>query len=452
MNEGKLVVSDRSTKIDEPILFSPLSVKHSQISAYRNIAVIIRTMRFLTSLLLLLAVSLSCFANEHWTVSVDNLHFQAKAFTQKAEGILTASGRLVLFSVESETRAALFFTDPQMQRHGVLIFNQTGDGVVIGGISDPIADEIKLRRDLRQILETKTSLLELFVPKARAEICGLNSSFKSFSSLKSVMTKDEVNLYASWAQGCGRGLIEGAIEGTLGSKKTILDMVQAVSSLSGPAETWEKLKSIPTKLTQIVRQFHHDLQQMLAGDASLPPDMAGELLCSFITEHGVKALVTAVTGVGGMVAIFAGIKSFIEKIGKLVKVVGETARLKKMFSNVSEKYRHVISKLEANAPVPGAVFEEKNLNRHFKKHQTDIGASTPAEYAKKAFALAESTEPDVLVLKGSKSGAIFKYRESTNEFLVINKTGKIETYFKPDPAKHGLKNNMEYFLSQYDQY
>jgi filamentous hemagglutinin len=40
------------------------------------------------------------------------------------------------------------------------------------------------------------------------------------------------------------------------------------------------------------------------------------------------------------------------------------------------------------------------------------------------------------------------YNPSTNEFAVVTSNGIIRTYFKPDPAIHGYKTNLDYYNAQ----
>lgn len=47
-----------------------------------------------------------------------------------------------------------------------------------------------------------------------------------------------------------------------------------------------------------------------------------------------------------------------------------------------------------------------------------------------------------------KNGDIVRYNPKTKQFGVVRKDGVIRTYFKPDPAKHKLKTNEDYFRQE----
>jgi hypothetical protein len=97
----------------------------------------------------------------------------------------------------------------------------------------------------------------------------------------------------------------------------------------------------------------------------------------------------------------------------------------------------------------GATFaDESKLIAHFEDHAADFGASTPAEYQHMAdtFLTGPKTIGTHELVRGN--GDIVRYNETTNEFGVVGKSGQIRTFYKPTPAIHGYKTNMEYFNAQ----
>lgn len=401
---------------------------------------------------LILFLGVSCFANEPWTEQIPNRTLRSDIFVQKAEGILNEHHQTVLFAVQSEDRAAVFFTDYKLQNQGVLIFMQSSNGLVIGGNADFLKDEDKLKAQLRATLAKKYSKLELILPQAYADDCRLMMRAHPTQSLKAVSTEQNQLLFLDWAKGCGRGLLEGAEQGSTGSLKAILDLIKAAASVSGPSDALAKLKNIPNEIAKVIKEFKRRADEVFSGDLSIPPHAAGNLLCSFFAEYGTKAIITTVTAGAGSAGLVLGIKAFLEKTKKVLQAAKAAKRLNDLSAKVDPKFHGAINKIEDNFAISYAQFDEKNLNRHFKKHKEDIGASSTEDYAQKAQELAKATGNDVMTITGSRTGAIFKFKPSTNEFIVISKTGKIETFFKPNPEKHGLGNNLEYFLSQHEKY
>lgn len=411
-------------------------------------------MRFLFFIILFtIGIESFCFGSTfQWKELVSQQSFNTHVFVSESEKILKKFDYHILFSVRNDQQAAIFFTDHQMQDSGALILNHDKNQIIFGGISNSSDFENRIKDHITKIFKNKYSKYNLLFNVAYADNCNPTAKMNSFENLKSIVTEQEKNSYFAFASGCGKGLIEGAVSGTTGSAQAIFDLVKAAATLSGPAEAWEKIKNIPVQLVSIVKEFRKNLSEVLGQGVSLPSDVTGNLMCTFISEFGVRAIISALTGGGSLIAIFEGIKSFTAKIGKVAHSFNEGLEFKKTISSVSKQYQYIFNKLDSNFKIPNTQFDEKNLSKHFKKHQNDVGATSADDYAKKAYALAEKSDPDILVMKGPKSGAIFKYKPSTNEFLVVSKTGRIETYFKPNPNKHGLGSNLEYFLKQYELY
>ena len=99
-------------------------------------------------------------------------------------------------------------------------------------------------------------------------------------------------------------------------------------------------------------------------------------------------------------------------------------------------------------------FTSKSLVRHTWRHATEFGIAETdtASFEKFAKAFALSKDSNALTFVGPRSGSTFKYNPKTNEFLVVNKNGSIETYFKPAVGTHAYSSNFEYFLRQFELY
>jgi hypothetical protein len=88
------------------------------------------------------------------------------------------------------------------------------------------------------------------------------------------------------------------------------------------------------------------------------------------------------------------------------------------------------------------------LARHFKDHGADFGAKTAEEYAKKASDFLKRAQADKLPTKIDSSGTIRVYDPKTNTFGSYNPDGTTRTFFKPNPAEHGLPTNRDYWKQQ----
>ncbi|HTC93412.1 MAG TPA: RHS repeat-associated core domain-containing protein [Terriglobales bacterium] len=89
------------------------------------------------------------------------------------------------------------------------------------------------------------------------------------------------------------------------------------------------------------------------------------------------------------------------------------------------------------------------LESHFADHGTDFGAKTKAEYEQQASKFLNGPRGSGVLEKIRPSnGDIVRYNPATEEFGVARADGTIRTYFKPDPAVHGLPTNLDYFNAQ----
>ncbi len=84
-------------------------------------------------------------------------------------------------------------------------------------------------------------------------------------------------------------------------------------------------------------------------------------------------------------------------------------------------------------------------NDHFARHGGDFGARSARAYERAAGRFLTG-RPERGVLQATRrNGDIVRYNPRTNEFGVVKPDGTIRTYYKPDPATHGLRSNMDYF-------
>jgi len=102
-----------------------------------------------------------------------------------------------------------------------------------------------------------------------------------------------------------------------------------------------------------------------------------------------------------------------------------------------------------NPRQPSATFgSQEKLIDHFKRHGSDFGAKSPAEYEQQASAFLTGPLPTGAFEKTRPNGDLVRYNPATEEFGVLSKDGVIRTYFKPDPAIHGYPTNLDYYNAQ----
>jgi hypothetical protein len=94
--------------------------------------------------------------------------------------------------------------------------------------------------------------------------------------------------------------------------------------------------------------------------------------------------------------------------------------------------------------------DHADLMVHYDGHVDEFGmvAMGPSEYQDLADEfLGSPLQPGVLEHKRS-GGDTVRFNPATNEFGVMSLSGFIRTYFKPDPAEHGLASNKDYYIRE----
>lgn len=91
----------------------------------------------------------------------------------------------------------------------------------------------------------------------------------------------------------------------------------------------------------------------------------------------------------------------------------------------------------------------RKLVSHAKRHGPDFGVASPDDYAAAASAFLQRGLIEGLPVKiSSRDGVIRIYDRATNTFGSYNADGTTRTFYKPDPAKHGLRDNEAYWRRQ----
>jgi uncharacterized protein RhaS with RHS repeats len=85
---------------------------------------------------------------------------------------------------------------------------------------------------------------------------------------------------------------------------------------------------------------------------------------------------------------------------------------------------------------------------HFIKHGAKFGSKTAAAYERSASSFLAGKPPSGVMQGIRSNGDVVRYNPKTNEFAVKTKNGDIRTYFKPDPAIHKQKTNLDYYRQE----
>jgi len=89
----------------------------------------------------------------------------------------------------------------------------------------------------------------------------------------------------------------------------------------------------------------------------------------------------------------------------------------------------------------------ENAFGHWKKHKAEFPEfANVKQYVEGAHAF--TSNPPIGTLAKTSGGRTVMYHEASNTFAVRGADGAPRTMFRPDPAKHGYKTNLEYFHAQ----
>jgi filamentous hemagglutinin len=100
------------------------------------------------------------------------------------------------------------------------------------------------------------------------------------------------------------------------------------------------------------------------------------------------------------------------------------------------------------AKVPAKFADNTRLLDHFARHGRDVGATSAADYERLASDFLTGPLATGVLEKTRANGDIVRFDPATQLFGIIRPNGIIRTFFKPDPAVHGLASNLDYFNAQ----
>jgi filamentous hemagglutinin len=90
-----------------------------------------------------------------------------------------------------------------------------------------------------------------------------------------------------------------------------------------------------------------------------------------------------------------------------------------------------------------------HLSDHFQNHGARLGLATEEEYE----TFADAFLRDVCPLAARQfvrpwNGDLVRYDEDLDVFAILRNDGIIKTCYRPDPAFHGERTNLDYYLSE----
>ncbi len=231
------------------------------------------------------------------------------------------------------------------------------------------------------------------------------------------------------------------------------------------AGTWAGAFASGLELCSAIVQGVHDfVRELISSVVASVIIWAGELVGT-----GFLAAPIVVEQIALRVAILAGragrlIARLLRAVDTFMKLL---SRLGAVFADLTRVLKSVITggtptvappKLLTAKPLTsaepgsgtGAVFlDGVTTQNHIDRHGSDFGAQSAAEYLRQADDFMTGP-PAVGTLERVRlvDGALVRFNPDTDEFGVLHANGLLGTYFRPDPTRHGLVDNLAYFQKE----
>ncbi len=186
-------------------------------------------------------------------------------------------------------------------------------------------------------------------------------------------------------------------------------------------------------------------------------DMASagaEFGSDFIPVYGdIKSFAEAQSALDYLAAAIGIIPGAGDAAGKVIKAAetvlkkGDVAEASKLINEGSQQISakakdvQVWSETKKKEPI-------SNAYGHWDKHKNEFPEyHNSKEYVEAAHSFVNNPPPGTLTRIRSNGETVY-YNPSTNTFAVKRVDGVSRTMFKPDPADHGVKTNLDYFNAQ----
>lgn len=250
--------------------------------------------------------------------------------------------------------------------------------------------------------------------------------------------------------------MDGAtIEAYRAFQSDVVDHVRAAGTWAGAFASGLEVCSA------IVQGVHDFVRELLSSVVASVIIWAGELLGT-----GLLAAPLVAEQIALRVAVLAAragrlIVRLLRAVDTLMRLL---SRLSAVFADLTRVFKSVVKGGTPTVPPPkllkakpltsaepgsgtGAVFPNYGKTQeHIDKHRVDFGAASEMEYLQQADdfmtgPLALGTLEAVRL----RDGALVRFNPDTDEFGVLHADGFLGTYFRPDPTRHGLADNLAYF-------
>ncbi|EPE4188312.1 hemagglutinin repeat-containing protein [Yersinia enterocolitica] len=189
---------------------------------------------------------------------------------------------------------------------------------------------------------------------------------------------------------------------------------------------------------------HRD--ELLAGATSFGVDfvpVAGDIKSFAEAQSALDYLAATI----GLVPVLGDVAGKTIKLAEKALAKGDLESASKLVNEASQqisakaKDTQIWSETKKKAPVPNAYGHWDKHKREFPEFQNS------KQYVEAAHSFVNNPPPGTLV-KVRPNGETVYYNPATNTFAVKRVDNVPRTMFKPDPADHGYKSNLDYFNAQ----
>lgn len=193
----------------------------------------------------------------------------------------------------------------------------------------------------------KVTLLDLFIPQAKASDCEWNNGLtpsKSLNSMQAISEKFQIDLILDSAKSCVMNALSGAWSATGGLVEGAVSGLWSFikSPIKSANEFWDSAVSTFDKTKEFLTHFKSSILELKDTLASMPLEAQTGLICNIVSTVGTGVLVGILTG--GPAGMLRGLTMLASKVSQ-VKTLASSISLLGKIKLPKDKLNGLMSKI-----------------------------------------------------------------------------------------------------------
>lgn len=276
-----------------------------------------------------------------------------------------------------------------------------------------------------ELSQTPTSLFSLLIPTAQAASCDLPS--QSPSSLAGFMDQFQWKVISDGVKSCSSEILKQLFQSFIDG---LSENIQFVGDfLSDPEAMLKKIVSSFIGLDETIKNGFAALVDIIGRLTKLTGAAAQQLLCQLVGDTTGQLAMAVVGGPKNIVSAGANIKRFFNRIRENYQPLVQAMERNPRIAATAVVLSHKLEDVRTRTSLTPSRFERESLEKHYTKHGSEFGARDPEEYEAMARSFASSRKGLTVVTQNASA----KWDPKTNEFIVLQPSGRLVTYYKLEP-------------------